>query len=109
MAVIIKTGVIGQLQDGRKIVHQSVPGRGAGAVQTQTIEIPELRTIDAVIAASIDGGYEVSPSLCTIAGNKVTIEPMYYDYANVGSGVAIDVPAGTNLANQTIDLIVIGY
>ena len=101
--------IIGNLQDGRKIAYVTATGRGAGAVQTQTIEIPGIRRIDAVIGASITGGYFLNPSLCTVAGNKVTVEPMYFNNAAVASGPAIDVPAGNSLAATTIALVAIGY
>jgi hypothetical protein len=99
-------------QDGRKIAYVTAAGRGGGAVQTQTIEIPGIRDIDAVIGASITGGYFLNSSLCTVAGNKVTVEPMYFAY-NTDGGVtdapAIDVPAATPLAAETIALVVIGH
>jgi hypothetical protein len=78
------------------------------AAPTIEIEVPGIRTIDAVIAASIDGGYFVNPSLCTVVGNKVTVQPMYFDYAGA-VGPAIVVPRASDLSTLTISLVVIGY
>ena len=74
-----------------------------------TIEILGLRSIyQAVIGASLSGGYKLDPAACTIAGNKVTITPMYYNYAGA-NGVAIAVPNTVDLNTVTCNLTVIGY
>ena len=79
------------------------------AATAEAIEIPGIRTIQAVIGASLSGGYKLGPADCTIAGNKVTIQPMYYDYAAVGAGAAINVPTSVDLSAVTCNLTVIGY
>ena len=79
------------------------------AATAATIEIPGLRRIDAVIDASIDGGYYVEAAAVTIAGNKVTIQPQFFDYTSGASGPAISVPTTTDLSAQNASLVVIGY
>lgn len=74
----------------------------------EAIEIPNLRTIDAILSVSITGGYKADVADCTIAGNKVTVNPYYYNYA-AANGVAIVVPNTVDLTGQTVTLTVIGY
>jgi hypothetical protein len=81
------------------------------AATTDIIEIVGLRTIQAVIGASLSGGYKLDPAAVSIAGNKVTIQPMYYAY-NSGAGadgVAINVPTSVDLSAVLCNLTVIGY
>src|ERR1035437_895925 len=47
----------------------------------EAIEIPGLRTVESVISVSLSGGYHAEPADCTIAGNKVTVAPYYYQDA----------------------------
>lgn len=81
------------------------------AATAATIEIPELREIQAVIGASLTGGYKVDPATVTIAGNKVTIQPQYYGYlTDVGSDdPAINVPTTVDLAAIVCQITAIGY
>jgi hypothetical protein len=81
------------------------------AATASAIEVVGLNTIQAVIAASIDGGYKLDPAAVTIAGNKVTVQPMYYHYGSggVADGVAINVPTSVDLSAQIAQLTVIGY
>jgi hypothetical protein len=79
-------------------------------VAAAVIEIPGIRVIDAVIEASITGGYKVDPAYVTVAGNKVTVQVQYYGNNTIAvPGAAIDVPYATNLLAQTIAVAVIGY
>jgi hypothetical protein len=76
-----------------------------------TIEIPGIRTILAVVGASLSGGYKVDPAAVTVAGNKVTIQPQYYAY-NTGAASdnpAINVPTTVDLSAILCNLTVIGY
>jgi hypothetical protein len=74
----------------------------------EVIEVVGLREIQAVISASLSGGYKLNPAACTIAGNKVTIQPQYYDYA-AADGPAIAVPTTVDLSAVLCNLTVIGY
>ena len=77
----------------------------------EVIEVLGIRTIQAVIGASLSGGYKLDPAAVSIAGNKVTIQPMYYAY-NSGAGadgVAINVPTSVDLSAVLCNLTVIGY
>lgn len=78
---------------------------------SNVIEVVGLRVIQAVIGASLSGGYKLDPASVTIAGNKVTIQPMYYHYDSGGAadGVAIAVPTSVDLSTVTCNLTVIGY
>jgi hypothetical protein len=79
-------------------------------VAAAVIEIPGIRTIDAVIEASITGGYKVDPAYVTVSGNKVTVQVQYYGNNSIAvPGAAIDVPYATNLLAQTIAVAVIGH
>jgi hypothetical protein len=75
----------------------------------EVIEIPGIRTIQAVIGASLSGGYKLDPAACSWAGNKVTIQPQYFDYAAVGAGAAISVPTSVDLSAILLNMTVIGY
>ena len=59
------------------------------ATPTIAIEIPGMRVIDAVIQASITGGYKVDPAAATISGDKVTVQPQYYVNNTGGAGPAV--------------------
>jgi hypothetical protein len=80
---------------------------------TQTvIEVVGLRTILAVIGASLTGGYKLDPAAVTIAGNDVTIQPRYYAYNTKPGGVdgpAIAVPNTVDLSAIICNLTVVGY
>ena len=77
---------------------------------SSVIEVVGLREIQAVIGASLNGGYHVSPASVTIAGNKVTIQPMYYAYKTaVADGPAINVPTSVDLSSILCNLTVAGY
>jgi hypothetical protein len=79
-------------------------------VAAAVIEIPGIRTIDAVIEASITGGYKADPAYVTVAGNKVTVQVQYYANNSIAvPGAAIDVPYANNLSAQTIAVAVIGH
>jgi hypothetical protein len=80
-----------------------------GATPTITIPIPGIRNIDAVITASITGGYKIDPAYATVAGNKVAVQPQYYVNNTGGAGPAANVPKAANLSGQTIALLVIGH
>ena len=73
-----------------------------------TIEVEGLRQVEAVIGASLSGGYKLDPAACSVVGNKVTITPMYYNYA-AANGVAIAVPNSVDLAAVLCNLTVVGY
>jgi hypothetical protein len=77
----------------------------------EVIEVPQLRTIQAVISASLSAGYKLDPANITIAGNKLTIQPMFYHYDSGGAadGPAINVPTTTDLSAVTCNLTVLGY
>jgi hypothetical protein len=79
------------------------------ATPTITIEIPGIRNIDAVIEASISGGYKIDPAAVTVAGNKVTVQPQQYLNNTGGAGAATNVPKAVDLSGQTIALTVIGH
>jgi hypothetical protein len=79
-------------------------------VAAAVIEIPGIRVIDAVLEASITGGYKADPAYVAVAGNKVTVQVQYYGNNTIAvPGAAIDVPYATNLLAQTIALAVIGH
>jgi hypothetical protein len=75
------------------------------------IEVVGLRTIQAVVGASLNGGYKLDPAAVTIAGNKVTIQPQYYHYGSgiIADGVAINVPTSVDLSAILYNLTVLGY
>ncbi|MGA2160400.1 MAG: hypothetical protein ABSG90_14455 [Dehalococcoidia bacterium] len=79
------------------------------ATPTIPIQVPGIRVIDAVVTASITGGYKVDPAYATVAGNIVTVKPQYYVNNTGGAGPAANVPKATDLSGQTIALLVIGY
>ena len=79
------------------------------ATPTIPIEIPGIRNIDAVIEASITGGYKVDPAAATVAGNIVTVQPQYYINNTGAAGPAANVPKATDLSGQTIAVLVIGH
>jgi len=78
---------------------------------SSVIEIPGIRTITAVIGASLSGGYKLDPAAVTVAGNKVTIQPQYYAYKtdSAADNVAINVPTTVDLSAVLCNLTVIGY
>ena len=100
--------ILGVFADGRKLARETAPGPAAGTASV-TIEFSGIRVIEAVIAASIDGGYKVDAGQVSFVGNKVTVTPQYYDYAAAAAGPAVDVPATDDLSARTIDVTIIGY
>jgi hypothetical protein len=79
------------------------------ATPTIPIEIPGIRTIDAVISASMTGGYKADPGNVGVAGNIVTVQPQYYINNTGAAGPAANVPKAADLSGQTIALLVIGH
>ena len=99
--------VIGLTADGRKIVlaTESPTTYSTGGV---SVTVDEVNRIDAVIHASIDGGYFTNVSLCSVSGNTVTVPVYRFNYGAASPGPAVEVPDGTDLSGTTITLIVIG-
>ena len=100
--------ILGVFADGRKLARETAAGPGAGT-ESVTIEFAGIRVIEAVIAASIDGGYKVDAGQVSVVGNKVTVIPQHYNYAVTTNGPAVNVPPADNLSTHTIDVTVIGY
>jgi len=77
----------------------------------EIFEIPGIRTIQAVIGASLSGGYKLDPAAVTVAGNKVTIQPQYYAYNTdtAADNAAINVPTSVDLSAVLLNLTVVGY
>jgi hypothetical protein len=77
----------------------------------EVIEVVGLREIQAVIGASLSGGYKLDPAAVTVAGNKVTIQPMYYHYDSgaAADGPAVNVPTNVDLSAIKCALTVVGY
>ena len=100
--------ILGVFADGRKLARETAAGPDA-TTDSVTIEFAGIRVIEAVIAASIDGGYKVDAGQVSVVGNKVTVIPQYYDYDFAGDNPAINVPTTVDLSARTIDVTVIGY
>ena len=100
--------ILGVFADGRKLARETASGPSAGTASV-TIEFAGIRVIEAIIAASMDGGYKVDAGQISVAGNKVTVTPQHYNYAATADGPAINVPATVDLSARTIDVTVIGY
>lgn len=129
VVINVPTGYAGTVATGTMTVTSSpvtlVPGANVitttGAVGNITVtitcsatattfEVVGLRKILAVIGASLSGGYKVDPAAVTIAGNKVTIQPMYYqDSVAEVPGAAINVATTVDLSAVLCNLTVIGY
>jgi len=70
-----------------------------------TVTIADLEAVeDAVVIAG--GGYQAE--VAKISGNTITILARYFDYPAAAAGVAIEVPAGTDLSGVTFRIIAIG-
>jgi len=70
-----------------------------------TVTIADLARIeDAVVIAG--GGYKAE--VVSISANTLTILVRYYDYPAAAAGVAIEIPAGTDLSGVTFRIIAIG-
>jgi hypothetical protein len=102
---------------GPNVIDVTVLGAGTITVTITevttaiTIEVPGIRTIDAVIDASMTGGYLVSAADAVIAGNKVTLQPYYFGYLTdaAADDTAIVVPNTVDLSGEMITLTVIGH
>lgn len=70
------------------------------------VTIPDLKVVDAVLSASIDGGYRVASY--SISGNVVTLFYHYFDYPSTTAGPSVTVPNTTNLSGRTVKLVVLG-
>lgn len=99
--------IIGLTADGKKIVALSTTGPASyNPTAGYTVTVPELARVDAVLFASIDGGYRVANA--TKTGNTVTLFFHYFDYDSTSDGTSINVPNGTDLSGRAITLVVIG-
>jgi hypothetical protein len=98
--------VIAKTPEGRKVSVVTVAGPSSYATGGFIVTVGDLSRIDAVLSATISGGYKVRST--SVSGNKVTVAVDYFDYGATDAGPAIQVPAGTNLSAQTITLITMG-
>ena len=83
---------------------KSVPGPGPDAASVD-VAFGEFEKVENAIAF-VSGGYGAR---LTIAGNTVTVTPVYYDYGATVPGPGIDVPATDDLSAQTVTVIAEGY
>lgn len=105
----VNPNVVLEGQNGRKVVFVTTAGRGASTTSTQTIEVKGLRRIECVVSANISGGYMIQAADTTIAANKITVQPYYWDFSQTAPATATAVPSSVDLSSQTIDATVIGY
>jgi len=83
----------------------SVSGPTSYPIGGFTVTIPDLvRIEDAVVIAG--GGYKAE--VVSISANTLTVQARYFDYPAAAAGVAIEVPAGTDLSGVTFRIIAIG-
>jgi len=70
-----------------------------------TYTVPDLALVeDAAVIAG--GGYLAE--VTGITGRTVTVVVRYFDYPAAAAGVAIEVPAGTDLSGVTFRIIAVG-
>jgi len=70
-----------------------------------TVTIADLQ---AVYDANVNAGGGYQAEVTTITGNRITIVARYFDYPAAAAGVAIEVPAGTDLSGVTFRILAIG-
>ena len=83
---------------------KSVPGPGPGAASVN-VAFGEFERVENAVAV-VSGGYGAR---LAIAGNTVTVTPVYYDYPATAAGPGIDVPAAADLSAQRVTVIAEGY
>ncbi len=99
--------VLGLTADGKKIASRSVAGPTSySAANGHAITISDLKRVDEVLLAMIDGGYKVANY--SKSGNTVTLFYHYYNYPAASAGVSVTVPDTTDLSARTITVVVIG-
>jgi len=98
--------ILGLTADGKKIAVASAPGPSSYATGGFTIRVPDLNRIDQVVFAFVTGGYKVGG--LSVSGNAVTVVVHQYNYPATSAGPSVEVPAGTDLSDQTVTVVVIG-
>ena len=92
---------LGQL----KVVAESVSGPASYPSGGFSVAFDELRQVHAAIVIA-GGGYLAE--VAGVSGNTVTIVVRYFDYDAAADGVAIEIPAGTDLSAVSFWVIAIG-
>jgi len=82
----------------------TVTGPTSYATGGFSVTIADLESIDGAVVIA-GGGYKAE---VTWTANKLTIVVRYFDYPAAAAGVAIEVPAGTDLSGVTFIIIAIG-
>lgn len=93
--------------DGKKVSVVTTSGPTSYPSGGFDIVIPDLDKVQAVLFASITGGYKVGG--VSFRDNVVRVVVHQYNYPAATAGPSVEVPAGTDLSGQTVTLVVIGY
>lgn len=89
-----------------KIAVTKVAGPSSYPTGGFSVTIGDLNIVLAVLNVKITGGYRAEHG--EPSGNSVPIIVRQYDYPATAAGPAPEVPAGTDLSGQTVEVVAIG-
>ena len=107
---MVRTPVISNLPKAagrgtRKLYSEAVAGPASYATGGFTVSTGLATVENAVVSAN--GGYLAE--VASISGGDITVRVRYFDYAATSAGVAVEVPAETDLSGVTFRIIAVGY